>query len=148
MELKELQDALSELKSQGMSEEDILGSLYTMFIEDKIDANQLEAIADEMGYQLSEEFKKLPDEEKKTFGLAEEEAEEEEPNLKDNGTRYEDDEEEEGEEDESDESGEDEGDEEDESEEDEEEDEDESEDDESEEDEAMKLFGLNKNKKQ
>ena len=143
MELKELQDALSELKSQGMSEEDILGSLYTMFIEDKIDANQLEAIADEMGYQLSEEFKKLPDEEKKTFGLAEEEAEEEEPNLKDNGTRYEDDEDEEGEEDESDESGEEE--EEDES---EEEDEDESEDDESEEDEAMKLFGLNKNKKQ
>ena len=144
MELKELQDALSELKSQGMSEEDILGSLYTMFIEDKIDANQLEAIADEMGYQLSEEFKKLPDEEKKTFGLAEEEAEEEEPNLKDNGTRYEDeDEEEESEEDESDESGEEEE-EEDES----EEDEDESEDDESEEDEAMKLFGLNKNKKQ
>lgn len=144
MELKELQDALSELKSQGMSEEDILGSLYTMFVEDKIDANQLEAIADEMGYQLSEEFKKLPDEEKKTFGLAEEEAEEEEPNLKDKGTRYEDeDEEEEGEEDESDESGEEEE-EEDES----EEDEDESEDDKSEEDEAMKLFGLNKNKKQ
>ena len=147
MELKELQDALSELKSQGMSEEDILGSLYTMFIEDKIDANQLEAIADEMGYQLSEEFKKLPDEEKKTFGLAEEEAEEEDPNLKDNGTRYEDDDESgEEEEDESDESGEDEGDEEDESE--EEEDEGESEDDESEEDKAMKLFGLNKNKKQ
>ena len=145
MELKELQDALSELKSQGMSEEDILGSLYTMFIEDKIDANQLEAIADEMGYQLSEEFKKLSDEEKKTFGLAEEEAEEEEPNLKDNGTRYEDEDEEDEseEEDESDESGEEE---EDESEEDE--DEDESEDDESEEDEAMKLFGLNKNKKQ
>ena len=142
MELKELQDALSELKSQGMSEEDILGSLYTMFIEDKIDANQLEAIADEMGYQLSEEFKKLPDEEKKTFGLAEEEAEEEEPNLKDKGTRYEDEDEEDEseEEDESDESGE----EEDES----EEDEDESEDDESEEDEAMKLFGLNINKKQ
>lgn len=145
MELKELQDALSELKSQGMSEEDILGSLYTMFIEDKIDANQLEAIADEMGYQLSEEFKKLPDEEKKTFGLAEEEAEEEEPNLKDKGTRYEDEDEDEEEEGEEDESGEEE---EDESEEDEEEDEDESEDDESEEDEAMKLFGLNKNKKQ
>ena len=143
MELKELQDALSELKSQGMSEEDILGSLYTMFIEDKIDANQLEAIADEMGYQLSEEFKKLPDEEKKTFGLAEEEAEEEDPNLKDNGTRYEDDDEE----DESDESGEEEEDESEEDEE-EEEDEDESEDDESEEDKAMKLFGLNKNKKQ
>ena len=143
MELKELQDALSELKSQGMSEEDILGSLYTMFIEDKIDANQLEAIADEMGYQLSEEFKKLPDEEKKTFGLAEEEAEEEDPNLKDKGTRYED-EDEEDESEEEDESGEEE---EDESEEDEE-DEDESEDDESEEDEAMKLFGLNKNKKQ
>ena len=143
MELKELQDALSELKSQGMSEEDILGSLYTMFIEDKIDANQLEAIADEMGYQLSEEFKKLPDEEKKTFGLAEEEAEEEEPNLKDKGTRYEDEDEEDEseEEDESDESGEEEEDE-------SEEDEDESEDDESEEDEAMKLFGLNKNKKQ
>ena len=144
MELKELQDALSELKSQGMSEEDILGSLYTMFIEDKIDANQLEAIADEMGYQLSEEFKKLPDEEKKTFGLAEEEAEEEEPNLKDKGTRYEDEDEEEDEgEDES-------GEEEDESEEDEseEDEEDESEDDESEEDEAMKYFGLNKNKKQ
>ena len=143
MELKELQDALSELKSQGMSEEDILGSLYTMFIEDKIDANQLEAIADEMGYQLSEEFKKLPDEEKKTFGLAEEEAEEEDPNLKDKGTRYEDEDEEDEseEEDESDESGEEEEDE-------SEEDEDESEDDESEEDEAMKLFGLKKNKKQ
>ena len=146
MELKELQDALIELKSQGMSEEDILGSLYTMFIEDKIDANQLEAIADEMGYQLSEEFKKLPDEEKKTFGLAEEEAEEEEPNLKDKGTRYEDEDEEDEseEEDESDESDESDEEEEDES----EEDEDESEDDESEEDEAMKLFGLNKNKKQ
>ena len=146
MELKELQDALIELKSQGMSEEDILGSLYTMFIEDKIDANQLEAIADEMGYQLSEEFKKLPDEEKKTFGLAEEEAEEEDPNLKDKGTRYEDEDEEDEseEEDESDESDESDEEEEDES----EEDEDESEDDESEEDEAMKLFGLNKNKKQ
>ena len=143
MELKELQDALSELKSQGMSEEDILGSLYTMFIEDKIDANQLEAIADEMGYQLSEEFKKLPDEEKKTFGLAEEEAEEEEPNLKDKGTRYEDEDEEDEseEEDESDESGEEEEDE-------SEEDEDESEDDEPEEDEAMEVFGLKKNKKQ
>ena len=140
MELKELQDALSELKSQGMSEEDILGSLYTMFIEDKIDANQLEAIADEMGYQLSEEFKKLPDEEKKTFGLAEEEAEEEDPNLQDKGTRYED-EDEEDESEEEDESGEEEEDE-------SEEEEDESEDDESEEDEAMKLFGLNKNKKQ
>lgn len=134
MEMKELQDALSELKSQGLDEEKILGSLYKMFVDGEIDLNQLEAIADEMGYKLTDEFKNLSDEEKKKYDLAEEEAKESHPELNEDATEVGEDDEEDEDEDIAD----------DDEEEDEDEDAEESEEDE--EDEAMKYFGLNKDK--
>ena len=135
MEMKELQDALSELKSQGLDEKQILGSLYKMFVEGKIDLDQLEAIANEMGYKLTDKFKELSDEEKKSYDLAEEEAEESHPELNEDATEVDEDEDEDEDEDIADDE-----------EEEEDEDEDAEESEEDEEDEAMKYFGLNKDK--
>ena len=142
MELKDLQDALSELKSQGKDDKSILESLYKMFVKGEIDLNQLEAVAHEMGYKLKDNFKEMSDEEQKNFALAKEEAEKSHPELNEDATEVDDEEEDEdGSEDENEDEDEDEdediaddGD-------DEEEDEDEDENDE--EEEAMKYFGLN-----
>lgn len=58
-----------EQKANGMSEDEILAVLYKMFQDDKIDLNQLEALCAVMGYELTEEFKNMSDEDKKTKGV-------------------------------------------------------------------------------
>lgn len=58
-----------EQKANGMSEDEILAVLYKMFQDDKIDLNQLEALVAVMGYELTDEFKNMSDEDKKTKGV-------------------------------------------------------------------------------
>ena len=58
-----------EQKANGMSEDEILAVLYKMFQDDKIDLDQLEALCAVMGYELTEEFKNMSDEDKKTKGV-------------------------------------------------------------------------------
>lgn len=58
-----------EQKANGMSEDEILAVLYKMFQDDKIDLNQLEALCAVMGYELTDEFKNMSDEDKKTKGV-------------------------------------------------------------------------------
>lgn len=58
-----------EQKANGMSEDEILAVLYKMFQEDKIDEAQLEALCAVLGYELTEEFKAMSDEDKKTKGV-------------------------------------------------------------------------------
>ena len=68
MTVKEVKKAIKELKKQGYSEEEILASFYAMFCDDKITAEQLEGLAQVMGYELNDEFKNLSNEEKKRYG--------------------------------------------------------------------------------
>lgn len=71
MTLDEVNNAIKELKAQGWTEQDILGSFYAMFKEDKINIDELEALCDVLGYKLTEEFKNMSPEDQKTKGYEE-----------------------------------------------------------------------------
>ena len=60
-----------EQKANGMSEEEILAVLYKMYQDDKIDLDQLEALCAVMGYEFTDEFKNMSEEDKKTKGIEE-----------------------------------------------------------------------------
>ena len=68
MTVEEVNQVVDELKAQGYDEEEILASFYAMFCDDKLTADQLEALVNTMGYELTDEFKNLSDEEKKKYG--------------------------------------------------------------------------------
>ena len=68
MTVEEAKESFEELRRQGATQEDILGTLYYMYGKDEIDFNQFEALANVLGYELTDEFKALSDEDKKTKG--------------------------------------------------------------------------------
>ena len=67
MKIEEVDKLIEDLKKQGMSEDDILSCFYAMFCDDKITSTQLEGLSLALGYEFTEEFKNLTDEEKKHF---------------------------------------------------------------------------------
>lgn len=73
---QEAKKFLDEQKAQGHSDEEILAVLYSMFIDDSINIDQLEALVGAMGYRLTEEFKNMSPEDQKTKGWGEEEGSE------------------------------------------------------------------------
>lgn len=75
MELNELKTAVEEMKAQGTSEEDILGTFYLKFVDGEISLEEFEALASVLGKGLSDEFKGLSEEEQKKYALTEEEEE-------------------------------------------------------------------------
>ena len=79
MELNELKTAVEEMKAQGTSEEDILGTFYLKFVDGEISLEEFEALASVLGKGLSDEFKGLSEEEQKKYALTEEEETEAEP---------------------------------------------------------------------
>lgn len=72
MTVEEVKKVVEELKNEGMTEDEILAAFYAMFCDGKITSEQLEGLTLAMGYELTEEFKNLSDEEKKHFGEEEE----------------------------------------------------------------------------
>jgi len=81
MTIDEAKNAIEELKAQELTDEAIAASLYEMFKEDKIDLDQFDALVKLVGYELSDEFKAMSDDEKKTqdvgeFGMNEDESDE------------------------------------------------------------------------
>lgn len=81
MTVDEAKSAIQELKAQGLNDEGIAASLYQMYTEDKIDLEQFGSLVKLVGYDLSDEFMALSDEEKKNqdigeFGMSEDEDEE------------------------------------------------------------------------
>lgn len=77
MTVDEVKGAINELKAQGLTEEGIAACLYEMFKEDKIDLEQFGALVKLIGYDLSDEFMAMSDEEKKNqevgqFGMDDE----------------------------------------------------------------------------
>lgn len=81
MTVDEARNAIEELKAQGLTEEAIAASLYEMYKTDKLDIDQFGALVKLVGYDLSDEFMAMSDEEKKNqeigeFGMSEDEEEE------------------------------------------------------------------------
>lgn len=71
MTVQEAQKVIEELKAQGNSEEEIAGSFYLLFKEDKINVEELEGLVNLLGYHLTEEFKSMDPEQQKTNGYEE-----------------------------------------------------------------------------
>lgn len=69
MTIEEAKKALEQLKSEGYSEEDIMKTLYLMYANDKMDLDDLRALTELMGYEFTDEFMAMSDEDKKTKGL-------------------------------------------------------------------------------
>lgn len=67
---EEAKSALDQLKSQGSSDDDLLGGLYLMFKNGDIDVDQLSSLVGLMGYTLTDEFKAMSPEDQKTKGLS------------------------------------------------------------------------------
>lgn len=68
MTVDEAKESFEELKKQGATKEDILGTLYYMFGKDELSFNEFEALANVLGYEITDEFKALSDEDKKIKG--------------------------------------------------------------------------------
>jgi hypothetical protein len=66
MTIEDVNKAYDELRAQGSSEEDILGALYLMYKDDKITEDQLGEFIGILGYEFSEEFKAMSEEDKKS----------------------------------------------------------------------------------
>lgn len=69
MTIDEAKKTFDKMKAQGATEDEILGTLYLLFQDDKIDVNQLESLANVFGYKLTESFKAMTPEDQKTKGF-------------------------------------------------------------------------------
>jgi hypothetical protein len=69
MTIDEAKEAISEMKAQGSSEEEIAASFYLMFVDDKIDVKQFDALVNLLGYHLSDDFLAMGTEQQKTQGF-------------------------------------------------------------------------------
>ena len=72
MTLEEAKAAIEDLKAQGETEDDILKVLYLMFTKGEFDVETLRALIGTMGYEFTEEFEAMSDEDKKTKGWEQE----------------------------------------------------------------------------
>lgn len=70
MTIEEAKEALEELKRSGESDEDILKVLYLMYVDGKMDLSDLRGFTELLGYEFTDEFEAMSDEDKKTKGLA------------------------------------------------------------------------------
>ena len=69
MTVKEINEVIEYLRKEGNGDEDIAASFYLMFAEKKIDLNQFRALLSVLGYELSEDFLKLSEEEQRKIFL-------------------------------------------------------------------------------
>lgn len=68
MTVNEGKKAMDEMMAQGTTEEEMLGILYLMFQDDKLTFEELEALVDALGYEITEEFRNMSPEDQKTKG--------------------------------------------------------------------------------
>lgn len=73
MRPEEAKEAIETLKEKGMSDEELLYSLYGMFKNDEINVNELGDLVQLVGYELTDEFKNMSPEDQKTKGVEKEE---------------------------------------------------------------------------
>ena len=68
MTVKEGRKMVEELRKEGLSDENIVAGFYQLFIDDVINIDQLGDLVKLVGWEITEEFKKLSPEEQKTMG--------------------------------------------------------------------------------
>lgn len=68
MTVKEGRKMVEELRKEGLSDENIVAGFYQLFIDDVINVDQLGDLVQLVGWEITEEFKKLSPEEQKTMG--------------------------------------------------------------------------------
>lgn len=68
MTVEEAKKAFEELRAQGQSDEEILAGMYLMFVDGEMEVDDLEKLAGVLGYEFSDDFKKMSTEEKKAQG--------------------------------------------------------------------------------
>ena len=68
---QEVQEVVEELRNEGNSDEDIVIGMYRLYQHDEITFEQLEALVRAVGWEITDEFKAMSDEDKKTKGLEE-----------------------------------------------------------------------------
>lgn len=69
MTIDEAKKTFDEMKAQGATEDEILGTLYLLFQKEDLDLNQLESLINVLGYELTESFKAMTPEDQKTKGF-------------------------------------------------------------------------------
>ena len=69
MTIDEAKKTFDEMKAQGATEDEILGTLYVLFQKGDLDVNQLESLVNVLGYELTESFKAMSPEDQKTKGF-------------------------------------------------------------------------------
>lgn len=72
MTYEEAKAAIEDLKAQGETEDDILKVLYLMFTKGEFDVETLKALIGTMGYEFTDEFEAMSEEDKKTKGWEQE----------------------------------------------------------------------------
>lgn len=69
MTIEEAKEALEELKQEGNSEEDLLKMLYIMYTDGKIRLSDLRTFVGLLGYEFTDEFEAMSEEDKKKHGF-------------------------------------------------------------------------------
>lgn len=69
MTIEEAKKALEQLKSEGKTDEEILGGMYLMFADGTMTLSDLRTLTELLGYEFTEEFEALSDEDKKRRGF-------------------------------------------------------------------------------
>ena len=65
MTIDEIEEAIENLREEGMDDDALIGAVYMLFKEDKLNAEELRIVLNVMGYDLTEEFMNLPEEQQK-----------------------------------------------------------------------------------
>ncbi len=85
MTLEEAKKAIDGFKEEGMEEEEILVTLHDMYRADKLTLDQFEEFIGLLGYEFTDDFRNMSDEEKKEqlYDEVDEESEESEESGED-----------------------------------------------------------------
>lgn len=78
MTLEEAKEAIEDLRAKGETDEDMRKVFYAMFLDNKLSTHDLRILVGLVGYELTEEFDFLSDEDKHKRGWAKEDNTEDE----------------------------------------------------------------------
>lgn len=68
MTVKEGRKMVEMLKKEGFNEEQIVGGFYQLYIDGKVTVEQLQDLVKLVGWEVTEEFLNMSEEDKKTKG--------------------------------------------------------------------------------
>ena len=69
MSYEELMIAIETLRAEGYDDESMLKVFYLMYSDGKINTDELRTLTEVLGYEFTEDFEKMSEEDKHTKGL-------------------------------------------------------------------------------